>query len=59
MTKLLSYYNLCPINNFSEFLGISKDGSDPGSVINTLGKNIILIIKVKKKLLKKSCFQNP
>jgi hypothetical protein len=45
MAKLLAYYNLCPINNVDEFLGLSKD-AEPGCVINTLGRNIILIVKV-------------
>lgn len=45
MAKLLSYYNLCPINDDREFLGLSQ-GSEPGTVINTLGKNIILSVKV-------------
>lgn len=49
MAKLLAYYNLCPINNLKEFLGLSKD-LDSGSVINTLGKNIVLIIKVNSSI---------
>ena len=47
MAKLLAYYNLCPINNVEEFLGLSKD-AEPGCVINTLGRNIILVVKVSK-----------
>ncbi|XP_050094379.1 uncharacterized protein LOC126577034 [Anopheles aquasalis] len=45
MAKLLAYYNLCPINNIDDFLGLSRD-VDPGCVINTLGRNIILVVKV-------------
>uniref|UniRef100_A0A182S927 Nucleolar protein 11 n=1 Tax=Anopheles maculatus TaxID=74869 RepID=A0A182S927_9DIPT len=45
MAKLLAYYNLCPINNVEDFLGLSRD-VDPGCVINTLGRNIILVVKL-------------
>ncbi|XP_035910208.1 uncharacterized protein LOC118511355 [Anopheles stephensi] len=45
MAKLLAYYNLCPINNVDDFLGLSRD-VDPGCVINTLGRNIILVVKL-------------
>uniref|UniRef100_A0A182JP54 Nucleolar protein 11 n=1 Tax=Anopheles christyi TaxID=43041 RepID=A0A182JP54_9DIPT len=45
MAKLLAYYNLCPINNIDDFLGLSRD-VDPGCVINTLGRNIILVVKL-------------
>ncbi|XP_053665198.1 nucleolar protein 11-like [Anopheles marshallii] len=45
MAKLLAYYNLCPINNIEDFLGLSRD-VDPGCVINTLGRNIILVVKL-------------
>uniref|UniRef100_A0A182QTV6 Nucleolar protein 11 n=1 Tax=Anopheles farauti TaxID=69004 RepID=A0A182QTV6_9DIPT len=45
MAKLLAYYNLCPINNIDDFLGLSRD-VDPGCVINTLGRNIILVVKI-------------
>uniref|UniRef100_A0A182J4C1 Uncharacterized protein n=1 Tax=Anopheles atroparvus TaxID=41427 RepID=A0A182J4C1_ANOAO len=45
MAKLLAFYNLCPINNIEEFLGLSRD-VDPGCVINTLGRNIILVVKL-------------
>lgn len=45
MAKLLAFYNLCPINNIEDFLGLSRD-VDPGCVINTLGRNIILVVKL-------------
>uniref|UniRef100_A0A182M4L6 Nucleolar protein 11 n=1 Tax=Anopheles culicifacies TaxID=139723 RepID=A0A182M4L6_9DIPT len=45
MAKLLAYYNLCPIINVEDFLGLSRD-VDPGCVINTLGRNIILVVKL-------------
>uniref|UniRef100_A0A182WLK5 Nucleolar protein 11 n=1 Tax=Anopheles minimus TaxID=112268 RepID=A0A182WLK5_9DIPT len=45
MAKLLAYYNLCPINNVEDFLGLSRD-VDPGCVINTLGRNIVLVVKL-------------
>ncbi|XP_052872209.1 nucleolar protein 11 [Anopheles cruzii] len=45
MAKLLAYYNLCPINNIEDFLGLSRD-VDLGCVINTLGRNIILVVKL-------------
>lgn len=47
MAKLLSYYQLCPINDEKEFLGLSQ-GSENGTVINTLGKNIIINFKVMR-----------
>ncbi|XP_049297620.1 uncharacterized protein LOC125771250 [Anopheles funestus] len=45
MARLLAYYNLCPINNVNDFLGLSRD-AHPGCVINTLGRNIILVVKL-------------
>lgn len=45
MAKILSYYQLCPINDETEFLGLSQD-AESGTVINTLGKNIIISVKV-------------
>jgi hypothetical protein len=46
MAKLLAFYNLCPISNTKEFLGVSKD-AEPGTIINTFGKNMALVMKVK------------
>lgn len=46
MTKILNYYHLCPINDEKEFLGLSQD-AESGTVINTLGKNIIISVKVR------------
>lgn len=45
MTKFITYYNLCPIPEPKDFLGISPD-KEQGNIITTLGKNIIIIIKV-------------
>lgn len=45
MAKLLSYFNLCPIMDAKDFLGVSE-GKEEGTIINTLGRNIIIIIKV-------------
>ena len=45
MTKFITYYNLCPIPEPKDFLGISPD-KEEGNIITTLGKNIIIIIKV-------------
>ncbi|XP_065361676.1 nucleolar protein 11 [Calliphora vicina] len=45
MTKFITYYNLCPIPEPKDFLGISPD-KEEGNVITTLGKNIIIIIKI-------------
>lgn len=45
MAKILNYYALCPINDVEEFLGLSP-GAEPGTVINTLGRNIISTVKV-------------
>lgn len=46
MAKILSYFHLCPINDEEEFLGLSRDQTK-GNVINTLGKNIVINVKVK------------
>lgn len=45
MAKLLSYFNLCPIMDPKDFLGVAE-GKEEGTIINTLGRNIIIIIKV-------------
>lgn len=47
MSKFTSYYNLCPIHDPKEFLGLSSD-SEEGNIIVTLGRNIVKIIKVNK-----------
>ena len=46
MTKFITYYNLCPIHDTKEFMGISLD-KDDGNVITTLAKNLIAVIKVR------------
>lgn len=45
MAKILSFYNLCPLNSITELIGLSQD-AEPGSIINTLGKNIVMTMKV-------------
>ncbi|KAM7357663.1 nucleolar protein 11 [Cochliomyia hominivorax] len=45
MTKFITYYNLCPIPEPKDFLGISPD-KEEGNIITTLGKNIVIIIKI-------------
>lgn len=45
MAKILNYYALCPISDVDEFLGLSQ-GAEAGTIINTLGRNIISSVKV-------------
>lgn len=45
MAKLLAYYTLCPVNDRRDFLGVSADAEN-GAIINTLGRNIVVITKV-------------
>lgn len=47
MAKLLSYFNLCPIMDPKDILGVAE-GKEEGTIINTLGKNIIIIMKVSR-----------
>lgn len=49
MAKLLTYFDLCSISDHSEFLGLAED-NEPGTVINTLGRNIVLLVQVFEKL---------
>lgn len=49
MTKFLKFINLCRVNDSNDFLGISP-GSFSGSVIITLSKNIVIVVKVSKYL---------
>ncbi|XP_055606734.1 uncharacterized protein LOC129754609 [Uranotaenia lowii] len=53
MAKLLAYYSLCPINDVQDFLGMSRD-VDSGCVINTLGRNIIQVVKLSNQKLQRS-----
>ncbi|XP_053687428.1 nucleolar protein 11-like isoform X2 [Sabethes cyaneus] len=50
MAKLLAYYSLCPINDIQEFLGLSRD-VNTGCVINTLGRNIVQVVKLSNQKL--------
>lgn len=45
MTKFVAYFNLCPIHDTKEFLGLSPD-CDSGNIIATLGRNIAIVIKI-------------
>lgn len=45
MTKILNYFHLCPINDEKEFLGLSQDVKK-GTILNTLGRNMIISVKV-------------
>ncbi|XP_058837032.1 nucleolar protein 11-like [Topomyia yanbarensis] len=53
MAKLLAYYSLCPINDIREFLGLSCDVGS-GCIINTLGRNIIQVVKLSNQKLQHS-----
>uniref|UniRef100_A0A1A9W500 Nucleolar protein 11 n=1 Tax=Glossina brevipalpis TaxID=37001 RepID=A0A1A9W500_9MUSC len=45
MTKFINYYNLCPIPEPKDFLGIAADREE-GNIITTLSKNIVIIMKI-------------
>lgn len=45
MTKFLKFINLSRINDSKDFLGISPGGNS-GSVIITLSRNIVIVVKV-------------
>ncbi|CAD7081512.1 unnamed protein product [Hermetia illucens] len=45
MAKFVAFYDLCPIEDIKEFLGLSKDREE-GNIVTTLGRNIIIIIKL-------------
>lgn len=49
MSKLLSYYQLCPVTD--EIIGVSQD-CDENSIIITLGKKIVYIMQVMSILIK-------
>lgn len=46
MARISNYFHLCPINDEEELCGLAPDHSK-GTVVNTLGKNIIIIVKVR------------
>ncbi|XP_015510875.1 nucleolar protein 11 isoform X1 [Neodiprion lecontei] len=46
MAKLSSYYTLCPLIDQQNLLGVEKD-CNPGCVIVTLGKNIVIRYKLQ------------
>ncbi|KAM8708126.1 hypothetical protein ACLKA7_015144 [Drosophila subpalustris] len=45
MSKFLSYYNLFPIPDPKEFLGMAAD-KDIGNVITTLARNVVVILNI-------------
>uniref|UniRef100_A0A8D8CQY3 Nucleolar protein 11-like n=2 Tax=Culex pipiens TaxID=7175 RepID=A0A8D8CQY3_CULPI len=53
MAKMLAYYSLCPINDVAEFLGLSRD-VNAGCAINTLGRNIVQVVKLSNQKLQHS-----
>ncbi|XP_017034526.1 nucleolar protein 11 [Drosophila kikkawai] len=52
MSKFLSYYNLFPIPDPKEFLGMSSDG-EKGNVVTTLARNVVVVLNIstQKQLL--------
>lgn len=57
MAKFLAYYNLFPTNIGVEFLGLSRD-AEKGSIINTLGRNMVIITKVSKFVYKINMYRH-
>ncbi|XP_001845742.2 LOW QUALITY PROTEIN: uncharacterized protein LOC6035591 [Culex quinquefasciatus] len=53
MAKMLAFYSLCPINDVAEFLGLSRD-VNAGCAINTLGRNIVQVVKLSNQKLQHS-----
>lgn len=51
MSKFLSYYNLFPIPDPKEFLGMAAD-KESGNVITTLARNVVVILNVSCDALK-------
>lgn len=49
MSKFLSYYNLFPIPDPKEFLGMAADKTK-GNVITTLARNVVVILNVSCKI---------
>ncbi|ALC44764.1 CG9300 [Drosophila busckii] len=45
MSKFLSYYNLFPIPDPKEFLGMAADKKD-GNVITTLARNVVVVLNI-------------
>ncbi|KAH8360312.1 hypothetical protein KR200_001622 [Drosophila serrata] len=45
MSKFLSYYNLFPIPDPKEFLGMSSD-KEKGNVVTTLARNVVVVLNV-------------
>lgn len=45
MAKFTTYYNLAPINDTKEFLGIAKDKVE-GNIITTLDSSSVVVLRV-------------
>lgn len=45
MSKFLSYYNLFPIPDPKEFLGLAADREN-GNVVTTLARNVVVVLNV-------------
>ncbi|XP_017127991.1 uncharacterized protein LOC108146478 [Drosophila elegans] len=52
MSKFLSYYNLFPIPDPKEFLGLASD-KEKGNVVTTLARNVVVVLNIstQKQLL--------
>ncbi|XP_017042306.1 uncharacterized protein LOC108088843 [Drosophila ficusphila] len=52
MSKFLSYYNLFPIPDPNEFLGLASD-KEKGNVVTTLARNVVVVLNIstQKQLL--------
>lgn len=52
MSKFLSYYNLFPIPDPKEFLGLAADREN-GNVVTTLARNVVVVLNIstQKQLL--------
>ncbi|EDW76784.1 uncharacterized protein Dwil_GK20236 [Drosophila willistoni] len=46
MSKFLSYYNLFPIPDPKEFLGLASD-CEKGNVVTTLARNVVVVLNIR------------
>ncbi|XP_017072346.1 nucleolar protein 11 [Drosophila eugracilis] len=46
MSKFLSYYNLFPIPDPKEFLGLASD-REKGNVVTTLARNVVVVLNIR------------
>jgi len=56
MSKFLSYYNLFPIPDPKEFLGLAAD-REKGNVVTTLARNVVVVLNVSSGLKEIHSFQ--